>query len=117
MLYDCEAGSLTLREEHRLRVFENMIQRRIFGPKGDANSEWRRLHNEQLHILYRFPNIVRVVKFRRPRWAGYVARMEEDRSAFTILTGIPAGKRPRGRPRRENNIRMNLKEIGINTRN
>ena len=71
------------------------------------------------HSLYRSPNIVRVIKCRRLRWAGHIARMEEGRRAFKILTGIPAGKRPLGRPRRrwEDNIRMNLKEIGINTRN
>ena len=81
--------------------------------------EWRRLHNEELHSLYRSPNIVRVVKSRRIRWAVHVSRMGEGRSGFNILTGIPAGKRPLERPRRrwEDNIRMDLKEIGINTRN
>ena len=74
VLYGCEAWSLTLREEHRLRVFENMIQRRIFAPKRDENGEWRRLHNEELHSLYRSPNIVRVIKSRRLRWAGHVGR-------------------------------------------
>ena len=71
---------------------------RIFGSKRDANEEWRRLHNEGLHSLYRSSNIVRVTKSRRLRWAGYVARMEEGRSAFKILTGKPTGKRPLGRP-------------------
>ena len=96
-----------------------MILRRIFGPKRDANGEWRRLHNEELHSLYRSPNIVRVIKSRRLRWAGHVARMEEGRSAFKILTGKPTGKKPLGRPRRrwEDNIRMNLEEIGINAGN
>ena len=61
----------------------------MFGPKGDANEEWRRLHNEELHSLYRPPNIVRVIKSIRLRWAGHVARMEEGRSAFKILTGKP----------------------------
>ena len=81
--------------------------------------EWRRLHNEKLHNLYHSPNIVRVIKSKILRWAGYIVRMEEGRSAFNILTGIPEGKRPLGRLRRrwEDNIRMNLKEIGINTRN
>ena len=92
--------SLTLREESRLRVIENRILRRIFGPKGDENGEWRRLHNEEFHSLYRLPNIVRVIKSRRLRWAGHVARMEKGRSAFKISTGTPAGKRALGRPRR-----------------
>ena len=71
---------------------------RIFGPRRDENEEWRRLHNEELHSLYRSPNIVRVIKSRRLRWAGHVARMEKDRSAFKILTGKSKGKRPLGRP-------------------
>ena len=81
----------------KLSVFENRILRRIFGPKRDENREWRRLHNEELHRLYS-PNIVRVIKSRRLRWARHVARMEEGRSAFKILTGKPTGKRPSGRP-------------------
>ena len=93
--------------------------RRIIGPKRDENGEWRRLHNEELHSLYRSPNIVRVIKCRRLRWSGDVARMEDGRSAFKILKGKPTGKRPLGRPRRrwEDNIRMNLEEIGISTGN
>ena len=85
----------------------------------DENGEWRRLHNEEIHSLYRSPNIVRVIKSRRLRWAGHVARMEERRSAFKMLTGKHTGNRPLGRPRRrwEDNIRMDLKEININTRN
>jgi hypothetical protein len=81
--------------------------------------EWRRLHNEELHCLYRSPNIFRVIKSRRLRCAGRVARMEERKSALKILTGTPAGKRSLGKPRRrlEDNIRMDLKEIGIKTRN
>ena len=100
---------LILREECTLRVFENRILRRIFGPKKDENLEWRRLHKEELHSLYR-STIVRVIKSRRLRWAGHIARMEEERSAFKILTGKPTGKRPRGRPGRrwEDNIRMDL---------
>ena len=103
----------------RLRVFENRILRRIFGPKRDENGEWRRLHNEGLHSLYCSPNIVRVNKSRRLRWARHVVRMEEGRSAFKILTGKPTGKRPLVRPRRrwEDNIRMNLEEICINAGN
>ena len=99
MLYGCETWSLTLREEYRLRVFENRILRRIFGPKRDDDGEWRRLHNEELHSLYRSPNIVRLIKSRRLRWAGHVARMEEGRSAFKILTGNLTEKRPLGWPR------------------
>ena len=101
MLYGCETWSLTLREECILRVFENRILRQIFGPKRDENGEWRRLHNDKLHSLYRSPNIVRVIKSRRLRWAGHVARMEEGKSAFKILRGKPTGKRPLGRPRRK----------------
>ena len=106
-------------EKCRLRVFENRILRRIFGPKNDENGEWRRLHNEELHSLYRSPNIVRVIKYRRLRWAGHVARMEGGRSAFKILTGKPTGNRTLGRPRRrwEDNIRIDLEEIGINAGN
>ena len=119
VLYGCEAWSLTLREESRLRVFENRTLRRIFGPKWDENGEWRRLHNEELHSLYRSLNIDRVIKSRILRWGGDVARMDEGRSAFKILTGKSTGKRPLGRPRGrwEDNIRMNLEEIGINARN
>ena len=108
MLYGCETWSLTLREESRLRVFENRILRRIFRPKRDENGEWRRVHNEELHSLHHSANIVRVIKSRRLRWAGHVARMEEGRTAFKILKGKPTGKRPLGRPRRgwEDNIRM-----------
>ena len=106
MLCVCETWSLTLREESRLSVFENRILRRIFRPKRDENEEWRRLHNEELHSLYRSPNIVRVIKFTRLRWAGHVARMDEGRSAFKIL----ARKRHLGRPRHrwEDNIIMDL---------
>ena len=85
VLYGCETRSLALREECRLRVFENRILRRIFGPKRDSNALWRRLHNEELHTLYRSPNIVRVIKSRRLRWASHVTRMEKDRSVFKIL--------------------------------
>ena len=119
VLYGYETWSLTLREECRLRVFENRILRRIFGAKRDENGEWRRLHNEELHSLYRSPNRVRMIKSRRLRCAGHVARMEEGRSAFKILRGKSTGTRPLGRPMRrwEDNIRMHHEEIGINARN
>ena len=108
VLYGCETWSLTLREESRIRVFGNRILRRIFGPKRDENGEWRRLHNEELHGWYRSPSIARMIKSRRLRWAGHVARMEEGRSAFKILTGKSTG--PLGRPRRrwEDTIGMDL---------
>ena len=96
-----------------------MSQYLIFWPKRDGNGEWRSLHNEELHSLYRSPNIDRVKKSRRLRWAGHVARMEEDRSVFKILTSKPIGKRPFERPRRrwEDNVRMELEEKGINAGN
>ena len=83
------------------------------------NGEWRRLHNEELHSLYHSLNILKDFKSRRLKWAGHVARMEEGSSVLKILTGKPTGERPKGRPRCrwEDNIRMDFKEIGINTRN
>jgi hypothetical protein len=96
VLYGCETWSLTLREEHRLRVFENRVLRRIFGPKRDeVTGEWRKLHNEELHKLYSSPDIIRHVKSRRMRWAGHVARMGEERKACKVLVGKPEGKSPR----------------------
>jgi hypothetical protein len=84
----------------RLRVFENRVLRRVFGPKTDeVTGEWRQLHNEELNDLYSLPNIVRVVKSRRMRWAGHLARMVEDRGVHRVLVGKPEGKRPLGRPR------------------
>jgi hypothetical protein len=108
--------SLTLREEHRLRVFENRVLRRIFGPKRDEVTGGRRkLHNEELHGLYSSPSIVKMIKSRIMRWAGHVARMGEVRGAYNILVGRPEGKRPLGTPRRrwEDNIKMDLREIGF----
>ena len=110
VLYGCETWSLTLRKERRLRVFENKVLRRIFGPKMDeVPREWRKLHNKELNDLYSSPNIVRVIKSRM-RWAGHVARMWERRCVYWVLVGKPDGKRPLGRPRRrwENNIKMDL---------
>jgi hypothetical protein len=89
-----------LREEHRLRVFENRVLGRIFGPKRDeVTGSWRKLHNEELHGLYSSSSIVRVIKARRMRWAGHVARVGEVRRAYSILVGRPEGRRPLGRPR------------------
>ena len=111
VLYGCETWSLTLREERKLRVFENRVLRKIFGPRRDeVRGEWRRLHNEELNDLYSSPNIVRVIKSRRMRWAGHVARMGEERGVYTVLLGKPEGRRPLGRPRRRwvDTIKMDL---------
>ena len=115
VLYGCETESLTLTEECRLRVFQNRVLRRVFGPKRDeVTGEWRKLHNEELSNRYSLPNIVLVVKSRRMRWAGHVARMGEDRGVHRVLVGKPEGKRPLGRPRRrwENNIKKDIQEVG-----
>jgi hypothetical protein len=86
VLYGCETWSVTLREEHRLRVFENRVLRGIFGPKREAvTGEWRKLHSEQLHNLYSSPDIIRQIKSRRMRWAGHVARMGERRKMQRVL--------------------------------
>jgi len=101
VLYGCENWPLTLREERRLRVFENRVLRRIFVPKRDeVTGEWRKLHNEELNDLYSSPNIVRVMKLRRMRWAGQVARMGEERGVYRVFVGKPEEKRPLGRLRR-----------------
>ena len=115
VLYGCETWSLTLRKERKLRVFENTVLRRIFGPRRDeVTGDWRRFHNEELNDLYCSPNIVRVIKSRRMRWAGHVARMGEERGVYRDLVGKQEGKRPLGRPRRRwvDNIRMDLQEVG-----
>jgi hypothetical protein len=95
VLYGCETWSMTLREEHGQRVFENRVLRRIFGPKrDDVTGDWRKLHYEELHNLSSSPNIIRMIKSGRMRWAGYVARMGKTRNVYRILVGKPEGKRP-----------------------
>jgi hypothetical protein len=96
-------------------VFENKVLRRIFGPRRDeVTGDWRRLHNEEINVLYSSPNIVRVIKARRMKWVGHVARMGEERGVYRVLVGKLEGKRPLGRPRRRwmDNIRMDLQEVG-----
>jgi hypothetical protein len=114
VLYECETWSLTLREKHRLRVFENRVLRRIFGPKKDkATGDWRKLHNEDLHNLYSLPNIIRMTKSRRMSWTGHVARMGKNRNAYRILVGKPEGKRPLGRSKRRwVDVKMDHREMG-----
>jgi hypothetical protein len=90
VLYGCESWSLTLREERRLRVFEDRVLRRIFGPKRDeVTGEWRRLHNKKLYALYSSQNIIRMIKSRILRWVGHVARMGEGRGAYRASVGKP----------------------------
>jgi hypothetical protein len=92
-LYGCETWSVTLREEHRLRVFENRVLRRIFGPKRDeVTGEWRKLHSEELHDLYSSPDIIMQIKSRRMRWAGHVARMGEGRNVYRVWWESPKEK-------------------------
>jgi len=115
VFYGCETWSLILWEERKLRVFENMVLRRIYGPRRDeVTGEWRRLDNEELNDLYSSPNIVWVIKSRRMKWAGHVAHMGEERGVYRVLVRKPERKRPLGRPRRRwvGNIRMDLQEVG-----
>jgi hypothetical protein len=92
--YGCETWSLTLREGHRLRMFENRVLRRIFGPKRDeVTKEWRKLHNVELHNLYSSPDIIRQILSRRMRWSGHVARMGEGRNVYRVFMGKPKGKK------------------------
>jgi hypothetical protein len=115
VLYGCEIWSLTSREEHRLRVFENRVLRRIFGPKRDeVMGQLGKLHNGELHNMYLPTDIIRQIKSRRMRWAGYVACMGEGRNLYRVLVGEPKGKRPLVRPRHrwEDGIKMDLGEIG-----
>ena len=111
VLCGCETWSLTPREERRLRELQNRMLRRIFGPKRDeVTGEWRKLHIEELNDLYCSPNIVRIIKSRRIRWARHAARMGERRGVYWVLVGKPVRKRPLGRPRHrwEDNIKMDL---------
>ena len=114
VLYGCETWSLTLRKEHRLRVFENRVLR-IFGLKRDeVRGEWRKLHNEELNDLYCSPSIFRVIKSRRMRWAGHVARMGRGEVYTEFWWGNLKERKPPGRPRhrREDNIKIDLQEVG-----
>ena len=114
VLCGCETWSLTLREECRLRMFENRVLRRIFGPKRDElTGEWKALSNEAPNDLYCLPNIFRLSKSRRIRWSRHVARMGERRDVYRVLVWRPEGKRPLGRPRRtwEDNVKMDLQEV------
>jgi len=108
VLYECETWSLTLREEGKLRVFENMVLRRIFRPRRDeVTEEWRRLHNEELNDLYSSPNIVRVIKSIRMRWAGHVVRMGAEMGRLGSWWG-----NQEERDHWRDNIRMDLQEVG-----
>jgi hypothetical protein len=115
VLYRCKTMSLTLREEQRLRAFENRVLRKISGPKREENGSWRKLHNDELLSLHSSPNIVRVNKSRRMRWTGHVACIGEGRGVYRIFVGRPEGKRPLGRHRHrwEDNSKMDLGETGI----
>jgi hypothetical protein len=109
--------SLAVREEYKLRVFENRVMRKIFGPMRDGVTRgWRKLHNEELHNLHSSPSIIRIIKSRRMRWAGHVARMGEKRNVYSLLVGKPEGRRPLGRPRHRciEIIKIDFLEIGLN---
>jgi hypothetical protein len=114
-LYGCETWLPILREECRLRIYDNRVLRRMLGPKRDeVTGEWRKLHNEELNDLYCSLNIVWVIKSRRMSWAGHVAHMGEWGGIYRVLVGEPEGKRPLVRPkcRWEDNIKMDLQEVG-----
>ena len=115
VLYGCETWLLILRDENRLRVFENRVLRRIFGPRRDGVTwEWRKIHNEELNDQYSTPNIIRVIKSRKMIMADDVAHMEEIRGAYSVLVRKSEGNRLLGRPKRrwEDNIKMDLLEVG-----
>jgi hypothetical protein len=114
--YGCETWSLALREEHRLRVFENRVLRRIFGPKRDeVTGGWRKVYNEELHNLHPSSSIIKMIKSRRMRWTKHVAQLVDKRNVYRILMGRPEEKRSLGRTRRRcvDNIKMDLREMGV----
>jgi hypothetical protein len=113
-LHGCETWSLTCTEKHRLRVFNNRILRKIFGPKNDKATGMEKTNKEELDNVYSPPNIIQVIKSRRMIWVGQVVHMEDKGVPHRVLVGRPKGKRPLGRPRHrwENNIKMDLKEVG-----
>jgi hypothetical protein len=115
VLYGCETWSLTLKEEYRLRVFENRVLRRIFGPRRHkVTGAWRRLDKEELYFLYSSPSIIRVIKSRRLRWTGHIARMGERSCAYRVLVGTSKGRRPLGRTRhRSEDIFKTEKWVGV----
>jgi hypothetical protein len=104
-----------LREEHRLKVFKNRVLKKILEPKKDeVRGDWRKLHKEELYDLYSSPNTILMIKSRRMSWTGQVARMVDRRGAYKGWVRKPEGKRPLGKPKHksENNIKMNLQEVG-----
>jgi hypothetical protein len=116
VLYVCETRSLTLKEEYMLRVFANRVLRRIFGPKMDeVKGGWRKLHNKELHDWYTSSRIIRIIRYRRMRWAGHVARMRQKRNVYWLLVGKPYEKRPLGRMRRRwvDDNKMDFTEMGL----
>jgi len=113
VLYGCETWSLTLREEHSLRVFQNRVLRRIFGPKREeVRGEWRKLYKEEFNDLYSSPYIVRVIKSRRMRWEEYVASVGERRGVYRVLVGKREEKSPLGRSKRRWEDKSDLQEVG-----
>jgi hypothetical protein len=106
-------------KEQSLRVFENRVLRRIFGPEREEDGSLKKLLNDELHNLYFSPNIVTVIKSRKMRWAGHVVRMGEGRGVYRVLVGRPEGKRPLERPRRrwEDNNKIDIRQLGIDGEN